>query len=122
MIFDKKNSFIKDFLFRVTLFEDPAYHSLIEKIMTNRSGLLKEFEKADTNKTDHLTLTIWAEIMSDVLQIDLPWLILRAKLVQEDEKGVLYRTMFDDYILDNSKFQMVRTLLFFFIQYSIVSA
>jgi serine/threonine-protein phosphatase with EF-hand domain len=113
MIFDKKNSFIKDFLFRVTLFEDPAYHSLIEKIMTNRSGLLKEFEKADANKTDHLTLTIWAEIMSDVLQIDLPWLILRAKLVQEDEKGVLYRTMFDDYILDNSKFQMVRTLLFY---------
>ena len=28
-------------------------------------------------------------------------------LVQEDEKGILYRTMFDDYILDNSKFQMV---------------
>jgi hypothetical protein len=46
--------------------------------------------------------------MSDVLQLDLPWLILRAKLVQEDEKGVLYKTMFDDYILDNSKFQMVR--------------
>ena len=46
--------------------------------------------------------------MSDVLQVDLPWLILRSKLVQEDEKGLLYRTMFDDYILDNSKFQMVR--------------
>jgi len=45
--------------------------------------------------------------MSDVLQVDLPWLILRNKLVQEDAKGVLYRTMFVDYILDNSKFQMV---------------
>jgi hypothetical protein len=57
--------------------------------------------------TDHLNLTIWAEIMSNVLQVDLPWLILRSKLVQEDAKGILYRTMFDDYILDNSKFQMV---------------
>lgn len=50
--------------------------------------------------------------MSDVLQVDLPWLILRAKLVQEDAKGILYKTMFTDYILDNSKFQMV--LYFFF--------
>ena len=56
---------------------------------------------------DHLASTVWAEIMSSVLQVDLPWLTLRAKLVQEDEKGILYRTMFDDYILDNSKFQMV---------------
>ena len=45
--------------------------------------------------------------MSDVLQVDLPWLILRAKLAQEDANGVLYRSMFDDYILDNPKFQMV---------------
>ena len=46
--------------------------------------------------------------MSSVLQVDLPWLTLRAKLVQEDERGILYRTMFDNYILDNSKFQMVK--------------
>lgn len=45
MIEDKNNSF-----FRVTLFEDPAYHSLIEKIMSNRSALLKAFEKADIHK------------------------------------------------------------------------
>ena len=116
---------------RVTLFEDPAYHSLIEKIMTNKSLLMREFEKADPTKTgrtqhsrgiqskqtnsiisplDHLSLTVWAEIMSNVLQLDLPWLILRAKLVKEDEKGILYKTMFTDYILDNSKFQMVRQI------------
>ena len=47
--------------------------------------------------------------MSSVLQVDLPWLLLRTKLVQEDDKGILYRTMFDNYILDNSKFQMVGT-------------
>ena len=38
------------FVYRVTLFEDPAYHSLMEKIMTNKNLLLKEFEKADKTK------------------------------------------------------------------------
>jgi hypothetical protein len=44
--------------FRVTLFEDPAYHSLIEKIMFNRTSLLKEFVKADKNKNGWLFLKI----------------------------------------------------------------
>jgi hypothetical protein len=56
---------------------------------------------------DHLPLTVWSEIMANVLQLDLPWLTLRAKLVQEDAQGILYKTMFDDYVLDNSKLQMV---------------
>ena len=55
----------------------------------------------------HLPLTIWANIMSAVLQVDLPWLTLRSKLVQEDPQGILYKTMFNDYILDNAKFQLV---------------
>ncbi len=38
-------------ILRVTLFEDPAYHSLMEKILANKSLLLKEFEKVDNRKT-----------------------------------------------------------------------
>ncbi|CAF1220604.1 unnamed protein product [Rotaria sordida] len=91
---------------QVTLFEDPVYQSLVEKIMTNKSLLQKEFEKADKNKTKHLPLTVWSEIMATVLQIDLPWLTLRSKLVQEDTQGILYNTMFEGYILDNTKLQM----------------
>jgi len=45
--------------------------------------------------------------MGSVLQLDLPWLTLRTKLVKEDEQGILYKTIFNDYILDNSKMQMV---------------
>jgi hypothetical protein len=45
--------------------------------------------------------------MANVLHIDLPWLTLRSKIVQEDENGILYRTMFDDYMLDNSSMQLV---------------
>ncbi|CAF4261380.1 unnamed protein product [Rotaria sp. Silwood2] len=91
---------------QVTLFEDPAYQSLLEKIMTNKSLLQKEFEKADKNQTNHLPLTVWSEIMTNILQIDLPWLTLRSKLVQEDTQGILYNTMFDGLTLDNTKFQM----------------
>lgn len=38
-------------VFRVTIFEDPAYHALTEKIVSNKSLLLKQFEKADRKKT-----------------------------------------------------------------------
>ncbi|CAF4984522.1 unnamed protein product, partial [Rotaria socialis] len=48
-------------------------------------------------------------IMSSVLQVDLPWLVLRKKLVEEDEQGILYDTLFDGYQLDNTKFQMSNT-------------
>lgn len=105
------------------MFEDPAYHSLIEKILANKSPLLKQFEQADTTKSGmilrfssrrssssisgHLPLTTWSNIMATVLHIDLPWLTLRSKIVQEDDNGILYRTMFDDYVLDNSVLQMV---------------
>ncbi|CAF3697493.1 unnamed protein product [Rotaria sp. Silwood1] len=98
----EKLSFYK----KVTLFEDPAYQSLLEKIMANKSLLQKEFEKADRNQTNHLSLIVWSEIMTKVLQIDLPWLTLRSKLVQEDTQGILYNSMFDGLTLDNTKFQM----------------
>ncbi|CAF5125323.1 unnamed protein product, partial [Rotaria sp. Silwood1] len=74
-----------------------------------KSLFQKEFEKADKNQTNHLSLTVWSEIMTKVLQIDLPWLTLRSKLVQEDTKGILYNSMFDGLTLDNSKFQMSNT-------------
>ncbi|CAF3165359.1 unnamed protein product [Rotaria sp. Silwood2] len=98
----KKMSFNK----QVTLFEDPAYQSLSEKIMTNKSSLQKEFEKRDRYRTNHLPLKVWSEIMTNILRIDLPWLTLRSKLVHEDKQGILYNTMFDEYILDNTKFQI----------------
>ncbi|CAF4204697.1 unnamed protein product, partial [Rotaria sordida] len=101
----EKLSFNKE----VTLFEDPAYQSLVEKIMTNKSLLEKEFQRADRYQTNHLSLTVWSKIMTNVLHIDLPWLILRSKLVQEDTQGILYNTMFDGYILDNTRFQMSNT-------------
>jgi len=94
---------------KVTLFEDPAYEGLVEKIMANKNPLLKEFEKADAGRTDHLVGTVWSSIMSEILQLDLPWLVIRSKLVQEDKKGILYRTMFDGYVLDNSKLKLSDT-------------
>ncbi|CAF2929864.1 unnamed protein product, partial [Rotaria sp. Silwood2] len=89
---------------QITLFEDPAYQSLLERIMTNKSSLQKEFEKRDRYQTNHIPLKVWSEIMTNVLRIDLPWLTLRSKLVHEDKQGILYNTMFDEYALDNTKF------------------
>ncbi|CAF0789305.1 unnamed protein product [Rotaria sordida] len=99
---------MKDLSFnkQVTLFEDSAYQTLLEKIMTNKSLLQKEFEKRDRYQTNHLPLKVWSEIMTNILRIDLPWLTLRSKLVQEDKQGILYNTMFDEYTVDNTKFQL----------------
>ncbi|CAF1159747.1 unnamed protein product [Didymodactylos carnosus] len=91
---------------KVTLFEDPAYRSLMEKILSNKTKLLEEFEKADKTKSNRLSLKIWSEIMLEVLVLDLPWLTLRTRLVQEDTKGIIYRTLFDDFVISNPKFQM----------------
>lgn len=108
--------------------EDPVYQSLMEKIIAKRSLLKKEFEKADRNRTsisslkiffhsnyisfffeiDHLSATVWSDIMKNVLQIDLPWLTLRSILVKEDTQGILYNSMLEGYALDNAKFQNVR--------------
>ncbi|CAF4049213.1 unnamed protein product [Rotaria sp. Silwood2] len=64
---------------QVTLFEDPVYQTLMKKIVAKKSLLKKEFEKSDKNRTNHLSPTIWSDIMKNVLQIDLPWLTLRSK-------------------------------------------
>lgn len=59
-------------------------------------------------KLDHLSTTVWSDIMKNVLQIDLPWLTLRSLFVKEDNQGILYKTMLEEYTLDHVKFQKVR--------------
>ena len=113
------------FVYRVTLFEDPVYQSLMEKIVAKKSLLKKEFERSDRNQTsmqflitclrniiffiklDHISSTDWADIMKDILHIDLPWLNLRSKFVKEDTQGILYNSMLEEYALENAKFQKV---------------
>lgn len=41
---------------RVTMFEDPAYQSLVEKILASKSVLLKEFEQVDKSKSGIFSL------------------------------------------------------------------
>lgn len=48
--------------------------------------------------------------MSSVLQMNLPWVTIRSKLVQEDSEGILYETMFKGYTLNNSRIQIVCNL------------
>lgn len=45
--------------------------------------------------------------MKNILQIDLPWFILRSNFVKEDLQGVLYNTMFQEYITNNTIFEKV---------------
>ncbi|CAF2529170.1 unnamed protein product [Rotaria sp. Silwood2] len=94
---------------KITLYEDPVYQTLMEKIVTKKSLLKKEFARSDRNQTNYISSTAWADIMKSVLQIDLPWLTLRSKFVKEDTQGILYNTMLEEYALDNTKFQKSHT-------------
>lgn len=55
----KNSSVMFVIIYRVTLFEDPVYRALIEKIMSNRTSLLKRLEKADKAKTGNYRLVFF---------------------------------------------------------------
>lgn len=86
--------------------EGSTYRQLTEKIIANRSSLLAAFRQADRNQNGHVSLRAWESIMSSVLQMHLPWVTIRSKLVQEDSEGILYETMFKGYTLNNSRIQI----------------
>jgi len=48
-------------------------------------------------------LIVWTRAMEDVLQMKLPWYLLRPKLVVQDSDGyILYHTLFEGYKVDSS--------------------
>ncbi|CAF3602447.1 unnamed protein product [Rotaria socialis] len=67
--------------------------------------IVSYFSTSGLDRSGHLPSKVWSEIMTNILQIDLPWITLRSKLVQEEKQGILYNTMFDEYARDNTKFQ-----------------
>lgn len=49
------------FIFRVTLFEDPVYQSLTEKLVSNKTILMERFKAADPKKTSSIRCFSWIE-------------------------------------------------------------
>uniref|UniRef100_A0A8D0EMM2 Serine/threonine-protein phosphatase n=1 Tax=Strix occidentalis caurina TaxID=311401 RepID=A0A8D0EMM2_STROC len=72
---------------RVGTIESSALKSLREKIYAHRSELTSAFAQYDLNSTGRISVSDWAAAMESVLQLELPWRMLRAQLVQMTPNG-----------------------------------
>ncbi|XP_061440812.1 serine/threonine-protein phosphatase with EF-hands 2 isoform X3 [Rhineura floridana] len=66
---------------RISLVEESAYLVLKEKVFAHRSQLIAAFKGFDKTNTGMITLDDWAKALESVLQLGLPWRMLRAQLV-----------------------------------------
>ncbi|NXE03951.1 PPE1 phosphatase, partial [Lophotis ruficrista] len=72
---------------RVGTIESSALQSLREKIYAHRSELTSAFAQYDLNGTGKISVNDWAAAMESVLQLELPWRMLRSQLVQMNPDG-----------------------------------
>ncbi|KFQ92408.1 Serine/threonine-protein phosphatase with EF-hands 1, partial [Nipponia nippon] len=72
---------------RVGTIESSALKSLREKIYAHRSELTSAFAQYDLNGTGKISVNDWAAAMESVLQLELPWRMLRPQLAQMNPDG-----------------------------------
>ncbi|NWU63229.1 PPE1 phosphatase, partial [Pterocles burchelli] len=72
---------------RVGTIESSALKSLREIIYAHRSELTSAFVQYDLNGTGWISVNDWAAAMESVLQMELPWRMLRSQLAQINPDG-----------------------------------
>ncbi|XP_042323217.1 serine/threonine-protein phosphatase with EF-hands 2 isoform X2 [Sceloporus undulatus] len=86
---------------RLSRVEVSAYHVLKEKLFAHRSDLTTAFKRYDKKNTGLITLNDWANAVESVLQLGLPWRMLRPQLVLHLTNGKLeYRTWLRDIVTE----------------------
>ncbi|CAF0731861.1 unnamed protein product [Didymodactylos carnosus] len=87
---------------RVSRVEGDALHNLLKKFYANETLLMKEFEQHDPHKTGEISLNEWCDIVTNVLNLKLPWRTLRSRLVEvnaTDNTKIIYESTFKSYEL-----------------------
>ncbi|XP_075577952.1 LOW QUALITY PROTEIN: serine/threonine-protein phosphatase with EF-hands 1 [Pelecanus crispus] len=72
---------------RVSTIESSALKSLREKIYAHKSELTSAFTQYDLKCTGKISVRDWAAAMESVLQLELPWRMLRSQLAQMNQDG-----------------------------------
>ncbi|XP_077867569.1 serine/threonine-protein phosphatase with EF-hands pef-1-like [Saccoglossus kowalevskii] len=86
----------------LSIVEESAIRDLRYKIIANKSTLMEEFLKYDTHKNGTITVGEWAQCMSGVLDLQIPWRSFKDKLVEVDGDGrVMYETCVDLDVIHN---------------------
>ncbi|KAL8588170.1 hypothetical protein ACOMHN_067734 [Nucella lapillus] len=90
---------------RISKLESSALNCLREKMLASKLRLMEEFHKLDTEKTGFITPMEWSAALESTLDMDVPWVLLRPRLVTTNNQGLVdYASTFSDLTL-NSKTQ-----------------
>ncbi|KAE8630966.1 hypothetical protein XENTR_v10001034 [Xenopus tropicalis] len=82
---------------RVSTVEESALRALREKLFAHKSDLMNAFRNYDNNQTGYINLSDWAIVLESVLNLGLPWRMLRPQLIHSSPEGLLrYREWFDE--------------------------
>jgi serine/threonine-protein phosphatase with EF-hand domain len=83
---------------KVNSIESSAIRDLLQKFKLNQTELLEEFKLRDKHRCKALQIQEWSQAIDSVLKLGLPWRILRSRLADLNENGlVLYETTFGKY-------------------------
>lgn len=81
---------------RVNGIEVSAIKHLLEKFAAHKKRLLNEYKLKDKDNTGAISLNDWCNITGEVLELKLPWRILRSRLAKLNKEGlVLYESTFE---------------------------
>ncbi|XP_058049082.1 serine/threonine-protein phosphatase with EF-hands 2 [Ahaetulla prasina] len=86
---------------RTSRVEESAYHILKEQLFAHRSELIAAFRGYDKRNTGLITVNDWAKAIESVLQLGLPWRMLRPHLILQLTNGkVDYKTWLKDIVTE----------------------
>ena len=80
---------------KVNAIEVSAIRHLLEKFAANKMRLLQAYTAKDQYGAGVITLNEWCTITTQILDLKLPWRVLRPKLVKTNSVGlILYESTF----------------------------
>lgn len=69
--------------------EKSALNALKEQLFAHKSHLISAFQDCDTNKTGIISLSQWASATESILNLGLPWRVLRPQLITCTQDGMV---------------------------------
>ncbi|XP_051475775.1 serine/threonine-protein phosphatase with EF-hands 2 isoform X2 [Apus apus] len=97
---------------RISRVEESAFRALREKLFAHTSALISTFKTYDKDNTGRITLSNWATAVESVLQLGLPWRMLRPQLVRSTVDGTLeYKGWLDDLALEQRSQEHIQSSL-----------
>ncbi|KAM9381574.1 LOW QUALITY PROTEIN: serine/threonine-protein phosphatase with EF-hands 2 [Phaethornis superciliosus] len=97
---------------RISRVEESAFRALREKLFAHTSALISAFKAYDKDSTGRITLSNWAMAVESVLQLGLPWRMLRPQLVRSTAGGMLeYRSWLDDLAMEQRSQEHIQSSL-----------